>query len=103
MYKLEILPIAKNDMDNIIYYISNHLQNPTAAKKIAQEFVNQARSITEFPYQFSVYRPVGPLKYEYRNIKVKNFLMFYIINEENKIITIVRILYQKRNISKILE
>lgn len=33
MYKLEILPIAKNDMDNIIYYISNHLQNPTAAKK----------------------------------------------------------------------
>ena len=103
MYKLEILPIAKNDMDNIIYYISNHLQNPTAAKKIAQEFINQANSITQFPYQFSVYQPIGPLKYEYRNIKVKNFLIFYTINEKNKIITIVRVLYQKMDISKILE
>ena len=27
MYKLEILPIAKKDMDDIIYYISHNLKN----------------------------------------------------------------------------
>ena len=34
MYKLEILPIAKKDMDDIIYYISHNLNNITAFQKI---------------------------------------------------------------------
>lgn len=29
MYKLEFLPIAKEDIDNIIYYISHNLKNIT--------------------------------------------------------------------------
>lgn len=33
MYKLEFLPIAKKDMDDIIYYIYG-LKNITAAKKL---------------------------------------------------------------------
>ena len=31
MYKLEFLTIAKKDMDDIIYYISNTLNNKKAA------------------------------------------------------------------------
>lgn len=34
MYKLEFLPIAKNDIDNIIYYISNNLNNITASRRV---------------------------------------------------------------------
>lgn len=102
MYKLEFLPIAKRDMDDIIYYISNTLNNKRAAGTLAQSFISSANSILNFPYGSSVYN-LNNLKYEYRSIKVKNFLMFYIIDEENKIVTIVRVLYQKMDISNILD
>ncbi len=60
-------------------------------------------NILEFPYGSSVYRQAGVLKNEYRCYKVKNFMMFYIINEDERLITIVRVLYQKMDISNILE
>lgn len=49
MYKLEFLPIAKRDMDDIIYYISNTLNNKKAASALVQSFFNSANSILNFP------------------------------------------------------
>ena len=60
-------------------------------------------NIIEFPYGSSIYQSVGTLKYEYRSYRVKIFLMFYIVNEKQKLITIVRVLYQKMDINNILE
>lgn len=103
MYKLEFLPIAKKDMDDIVYYISNNLKNKTAARNLANNFIKGANSILEFPYGVSVYKTLKKLEYEYRSFKIKNFLMFYTINEKEKIITIVRVLYKKMDIDNILE
>lgn len=102
MYKLEFLPIAKKDMEDIIYYISNVLMNKNAANALAKSFISEANGILDFPYGSSVYH-INNLKYEYRSIKIKNFLMFYTINERDKIVTIVRVLYQKMNINDILD
>ncbi|MBP3919991.1 MAG: type II toxin-antitoxin system RelE/ParE family toxin [Bacilli bacterium] len=103
MYRIEFLPIAKKDIDDIIYYISHNLKNITASKKLIDLFMSSIDSILEFPYKSSIYQPIDVLKNEYRTYKVKNFLMFYTINEEKKLITIVRVLYQKMDISNILE
>ncbi len=103
MYKLEFLPIAKKDIDDIIYYISHNLKNITASKKLRDLFMNSLDYIIEFPYGSAVYQLGSKLKNEYRSYKVKNFLMFYTINEQEKIITIVRVLYEKMNINAILE
>lgn len=103
MYKLEFLPIAKEDMDKIIYYVTNTLKNTKAARKLAKAFIDGANSILEFPYGSSKYLSSNKLKKEYRSIKISNFLMFYIIDENQKTITIVRVLYKKMNITNILE
>lgn len=103
MYQLEFLPIAKNDLDSIIDYISNKLKNKTAAKKLVESFINGANNILQFPYAYSVYNSMGSLKREYRSINVKNFIMFYTINEEERQVTIVRVLYKKMDIDSILE
>lgn len=102
MYKLVYLPIAKSDIDNIIHYVAINLQNKSAAKKLAESFIDGANSILDFPYGSSIYRPIGILKNEYRSIRIKNFLMFYTIDEKEKLVTVVRVLYQKRNINNIL-
>lgn len=103
MYKLEFLPIAKKDIDDIIFYISSTLKNPSAAIKLSKFFIKGARSILEFPYGVSEYKTIIKLKNVYRCIKIKNFLMFYIIEEKDKNIIIVRVLYQKMDIKNVLE
>lgn len=45
MSKLEYLKLAKEDIDNIIYYITYKLQNKTAAKNLANEFIKTANNI----------------------------------------------------------
>lgn len=100
MYHLEYLKLAKDDMEKIVYYISNNLQNRTAALNLANEFIKCANSILEFPYGNAEYIPVKPLKNKYRTSKVKNFIMFYTVNDEKKVIMIVRVLYQKQDTSK---
>lgn len=103
MYKIEFLPIAKKDIDDIIYYISHNLKNITASKKLRDLFLSSLDNIIKFPYGCSVCQLDGNLKHEYRSYRVKNFFMFYIVDEKQKSIIIVRVLYQKLDINTILE
>lgn len=103
MYKLEYLPVAQRDMVEIVRYISGELQNPVAADRLATELVNAAESVLTFPYALPAYQPIRPLKHEYRKILVQNFLVFYWVDEEKKLVTVARVVYAKRDISRLLE
>lgn len=103
MYKLEYLPIALDDMLGIVKYISGELKNPIAAKNLSEEFVKTAESLTEFPYSNPCYTPIKPLKHEYRKITIKNYIMFYWVDETDKTVTIARVIYGKRDYGKIIE
>ena len=103
MYKLEYLPTALNDMVGIVNYISAELKNPIAAKRLSEEFIKAAESLTDFPYSNPVYNPLRPLKNEYRKTVVDNYIMFYWVDETNKVITIARVIYGKRDYGKFLK
>jgi len=90
-------------MIEIVRYISDELRNPTAADRLAVELVNAAESVLTFPYALPVYQPIRSLKHEYRKILVQNFLMFYWVDEEKKLVTVARVIYAKRDISRLLE
>jgi len=103
MYKIIYLPKAKKDLEEIIYYISHKLKNQTAAVNLIEEFKKQEKNILTFPYGFSIYKNSKKLNHNYRFITAKNFNMFYSIDEENKTITIASIIYNKRNIDKLIK
>lgn len=103
MYKLEYLPAARQDMLEIVQYISLELKNPDAANRLAVELINAAENILNFPYKAPVYQPIRPLKYEYRKILVHKFLIFYWVDEERKLVTIARVVYGKQNYSHMLK
>jgi len=102
MYQLVYLPIARKDMMEIVRYISNDLCNPSAAKGIAEEMIKAAAKLIDFPYANSVHHTVKPLKYEYRKLIVKNYIMFYWIDETEKTVTIARVVYGRRDYRKLL-
>ena len=103
MYKLEYLPAARKDMLEIVRYISKELQNPDAAERLAEKFIDAAEGVLKFPYATPAYHSIRPLGREYRKIPVQNYLMFYWINEEEKIVTIARVIYAKREHGRLLK
>ena len=96
-YAIEYLPSALEDLKEIVRYIARTLQNPKAAENLAHEIIKKVDLLADFPYSAPRYTPIKPLEYEYRKLLVKNYFAFYRIDEMKKTITVVRIIYAKRN------
>ena len=103
MYKLEYLPAARQDMVDIVRYISRELCNPSAAERLAMELIQAGDSIPGFPYANPAYTPIRPLKHEYRKRLVQNYIMFYWVDEGKKLVTVARVIYAKWEIEQLLE
>ena len=102
MYKLEFLPVALQDMAEIIRYISHDLDNKTAATTLSEKLISSAEKLCEFPYAHPVYQPIRPLSGEYRKCVVQNYLMFYTVDESKKKVIVYRVIYGKRDVEKML-
>ena len=103
MYRLEFLPLARQDLIETARYISHELKNPAAARRITDRLIEAAQRLTEFPYKYAVYTPIRPLKREYRKIPVENYCAFYTVDEKTKTVTVARVVYAGRNIERLLE
>ena len=102
MYRLTFLPIARQDMTNIVSYISRELLNCTAANALADEMIEAVERLRDFPYIYAVHQTIKPLKHEYRKLLVKNYVMFYWVDEKSKLITIARVIYASRDFERLL-
>ncbi len=102
MYTIEYLPIAKSDMVDIAKYIGVKLENPEAAERLAEKMIEAAEKLTDMPYKCPVYIPVKPLRHEYRKLIVQNYIMFYWVDEDKKLITIARVVYSGRDYENLL-
>lgn len=101
-YQVEYLPSAIQDLRDIVFYISHELSNPASAESLAEEIVAKIDKSVVFPYAYPAYRPIRPLEHEYRRMAVKNYLVFYWVEEEKQLVTVARVVYGRRNHSKIL-
>ena len=60
LYKLEFLPAAREDMVEIVRYISKELHNPAAAERLAGLLVEAAERAAQFPYANPAYFQSAP-------------------------------------------
>ena len=101
MYKLVLLPLAGQDLQEIVDYIEKELQSPRAALKFIRLFRKKVKLALLYPYAFPVRVLPSVAEQEYRILSLKNYLLFYIIREKSKTIEIYRIIYAKRDLRKI--
>ncbi|WP_348980773.1 type II toxin-antitoxin system RelE/ParE family toxin [Thermincola potens] len=57
----------------------------------------------DFPYAHKIYRPIKPLGEDYRMLIVKNYAVFYVVREEEKIVEVHRIIYAKMDLTKLFK
>ena len=103
MYRLKFSKLYDTDVDSSYNYITCNLQAPMAAENLIKETILKLEKLKENPK----IRPLVQDKYlaalGYRSMKVKNYLIFYIIGDDDKHVKIVRFLYGKRNWMNILK
>lgn len=95
MYEIIYLPIARQDITDMILYISVQLNAPKAAMDLLDALEHSISLLGEFPYAHRIYRPIKPLEEDYRMLPVKNYAVFYVVREEEKIVEIHRVIYAK--------
>ena len=103
MYSVEYMPLAVQDMVEIVVYITRELNNPSAAERIAEQLTKTGEILRDFPYAQPAYTPLRPLKHEYRKLLVENYMMLYWVTETEKRVTIARVVYARKNYVKLLE
>jgi len=82
-------------------YITFTLEAPRAALNLLDELEKAINNLKNSPLAHHLYRPIKPIQTEYRVLTVKNYLVFYVVLEET--IEIHRIIYKKRDLSKLIK
>lgn len=90
-------------MIEIVRYISRELGDPIAADRLAVELIEAGDRIPQFPYAHPAYIPIRPLRHEYRTLLVRNYMMFYWVDEAEKLVTVARVIYARRDYGRLLE
>lgn len=99
-YQLRYLPIFYEDMAEVVDYISNDLQNPTAAMKLIDLTEQAILKRLVNPLSFQPIRSKRERKYPYYRINVNNYAVFYVVIDN--IMEIRRFLYSRRDIQSII-
>ena len=95
-YELHISTAAERDIEEAADYIDYVLKNPQAADALLDAIDEVLPSLQENPQRISIVEPVLRT-WEIRFIRIKNYLVFFRVDDENASVVIVRFLYAKRN------
>ncbi len=96
-YKIKFSKEARNDYFDIIRYIKYNLVEPTIANKYAKLINEEIEKLEYNPQRFSIIDVDIQNYSDIRKLIIKNYIVFYRINENNKIVNIERILYGASN------
>ena len=103
MYKIQFTEPAEEDLLSLVRYISEVLKSPTAAKNLLLEIEQQITLLELMPFSCSLVLDDYLASKGIRSLLVKNYQVFYTINECENIISIIRVLYARRDWAHLLE
>jgi addiction module RelE/StbE family toxin len=92
--------VAEQDLNEILLYISNDLQNPTAGKNIATKILRRLQSLANFPEMGASLEGINSQLGGYRYLVVDNYLVIYKITER---VSVMRILYARSDYIQLLQ
>ncbi len=99
-YKLRFLPIFYKDLSSVVSYIAKDLNSPLTALKFIDNVEKAINNRLVAPEAFEQYKSTKNRKYPYYKIKIKNYIVFYVVIDDY--MEVRRLIYSKRNLSNII-
>ena len=104
-YELRYLPLFYEDLEQKMLYIAQELHNEQAAYDTLEAIETAILERRLMPEAFERYYSKKERDYPYYRIYVKNYVIFYVVieNEEGyKIMEVRRLLYNKQNSKRLV-
>jgi plasmid stabilization system protein ParE len=103
MYLLNFTKIIHEDIDSSYKYIVEKLGAPRAAENLIEEIIEKLNYIKRTPYSRPLVQDNYLASLGIRSIKVKNYVIYFNVDENDKRINVIRFFYNKRNWIKLLK
>jgi toxin ParE1/3/4 len=95
-YRIVITDLAEVDLRNIADYIANELLDPSTARKMIAKIAEAVFQLEQMPIRNGLVRDERLAASGIRHILVDSYIVFYVVSEKEENVTIIRILYGKR-------
>ena len=96
VYNVKITSQAEEQIQEIVYYISHELKAPDAALQLLDALEDAFSSLTHFPQRVVLVEDEPWHVKGIHRLPVKNFLIYFWIDEDNMRVQITAIIYGKR-------
>ena len=97
IYDIRIMKQAQNDIREIYRYIAEDLQNPDAATRRIMLINEKIQSLKDNPARFPLVQDDYLASKGLRLIVIKTHLVFFIIRQKEQAVSVMRILYGRRD------
>ena len=98
--KIIFTETAKNDLNGIMEYITIKLCNYTAANNLFNNIIKSLDTIALYPLSYPLVENDYIRNKYTRKVVINNYNLYYVV--EDNIIKIIRIIYNKRDLSEII-
>ena len=102
LYKIRYTPLAYGDLDSIDSYISETLCNESAAERLLDKIEKAAGQLKQFPRMGSEVEDPYLSAKGYRKLVVDNYLLFHLIDDAQKEVIVMRVIYGAREYHDLL-
>lgn len=99
-YKIVLTKQADTDLRGIYEYIAFNLLEPELAARQLGRIEKGILSLDEMPERFRMFKKEPWYSRGLRQMPIDNFIVFYIPNDEDQTVTVIRVIYGGRDIGK---
>ncbi|HBQ28284.1 plasmid stabilization protein [Peptococcaceae bacterium SCADC1_2_3] len=96
-YKVLMTEPAADDLQETARYISKELREPAVALKLVEKIKETVMSLADMPARHALVADERLTVQGIRKLTVENYIVFYVVSEEDMAVTVVRILCGRRD------
>jgi toxin ParE1/3/4 len=102
-WHIQITKHAEDDLRGIYEYIAFEKLEPGVAKNLIERIKKRVGKLNNSPQSFALYQKEPWKSRGLRRVNSGKYAIFYISTEEDKIVTVIRIMYGGRDIESIFD
>lgn len=96
-YRVDVSEPAESDLRDIVRYIASQLSAPVSALHMMELFEETMTGLSDMPQRCPLVADDRLSQMGYRKLIIKNYVVFFSIDEKNKVVDVERILYGRRD------
>lgn len=96
-YSLDLSEPAEKDLIDIVKYIASQLSSSMSAYHMMEIFEEAMVSLSDSPQKCPLIADERLSQLGYRKLIAKNYIVFFSVDEKNRVVNVERILYARRD------